>query len=368
MPTKQAAGQTISTTNSLKTNAALNKAKAAQNDEFYTQLGDIENELKHYKQHLKGKVVFCNCDDPYESHFFEYFALNFNSLGLRKLITTSYQKSPIVGEQLSLFEIEGLKPEGREPYAIEITEVPDTRKRGTTDLSDVEWLLKHKSNTARELKGDANYSAGDFRSSECAQLLKDADVVVTNPPFSLFREYIAQLVEHKKKFLIIGNKNSITYKEVFSLTKNNKMWVGVTPMGREMYFDVPEKYAAAMKAGQTGWRSFHWINGEIKARAAAIWFTNLDNKKRHEELALGEKYAAEKYPRYDNFDAIEVSKVSEIPMDYDGLMGVPVTFLDKYNPKQFEILGDERDLDVPRGRGYIDGKRMYSRIFIKRKK
>ncbi len=350
-----------------KTNAALNKAKAVQNDEFYTQLGDIENELKHYKSHLKGKVVFCNCDDPYESHFFEYFALNFNALGLKKLIATSYQKSPIVGGQLPLFEIEGLKPEGKDPYAIEINEVPDHKKRGTTDLSDVKFLLKNKKNAAWTLKPDSFYGAGDFRSKECVELLKSADVVVTNPPFSLFREFVAQLAEFKKKFLIIGNKNSITYKEVFALIKNNKMWVGVTPMGRELYFDVPEKYAEAMRAGETGWRSFHFVKGVIKGRAAAIWFTNLDNSKRHEELALGETFSRTKYPKYDNFDAIEVSKVLEIPMDYEHTMGVPVTFLDKYNPEQFEILGDERDLGVPRGRGYIDGNRMYSRIFIKRK-
>jgi hypothetical protein len=351
----------------LKTNSALNKAKAVQNDEFYTQLGDIENELKHYKAHLRNKVVFCNCDDPYESHFFEYFALNFNALGLKKLIATSYQKSPIVGGGLPLFEFEGLKPDGKAPYAIEINEVPDHKKRGTTDLSDVEFLLKKKKNTSRTLKGDANYWPGDFRSDECVELLKSADVVVTNPPFSLFREYVAQLHEFKKKFIIIGNKNSITYKEVFGLIKANKMWVGVTPMGRELYFDVPEKYAKAMEAGETGWRSFHYVNGVIKGRAAAIWFTNLDNTKRHEELALGENYSKAKYPRYDNFDAIEVGKVSDIPMDYNKIIGVPVTFLDKYNPEQFEILGDERDLGVPKGRGYIDGKRMYSRIFIKRK-
>src|SRR3989304_6314669 len=200
-------------------NSNLHKANKAKKDEFYTQLVDIEKELKHYKDQFRGKVVYCNCDDPFESNFFKYFAANFNALGLKKLITTSYVKSPIVGGQLPLFEMEGLK--GKEPFKIEIKDVTDINRNGAINLDDVEYLLKHDKTTAIPIKGD-----GDFRSDECIKLLKKADIVVTNPPFSLFREYVAQLVEYDKKFLIIGNKNAITYKEIFKLIKEDKLWLG----------------------------------------------------------------------------------------------------------------------------------------------
>src|SRR3989339_487764 len=217
-------------------NSNLHKAGRAKQDEFYTQLIDIEKELKHYKEQFRDKVVYCNCDDPFESNFFKYFAANFNALKIKKIIATSYVKSPIVGKQLPLLKIEGLKPEGKEPYLVEINEVPDLNNDGAISLDDVEYLLKHNKNVSRRLHGDEEYSAGDFRSKECVELLKKVDIVVTNPPFSLFREYIAQLIEYKKKFLIIGSLNAITYKEVFRLIKNDKMWLGISMDGRNKWF------------------------------------------------------------------------------------------------------------------------------------
>lgn len=320
-------------------NRVLSRAKSAKQDEFYTQLVDIENELKHYKKQLCGKAVFCNCDDPYESNFFKYFALNFNALGLKKLIATSYKKSPIVGGQLPLFDIEGLKPEGKDPYAIEINSVPDQKRRGTTDITDVEYLLKRDANTAWTLKDDAEYNGGDFRSRACGDLLKRADIVVTNPPFSLFREYVAQLMKYKKKLLIIGNKSALHYKEIFKLIKENRLWVGVMPMGHDMLFSVPDEIAKKMvEVGRAG-SNYRIVDGLIYGRSPSIWFTNMDNPKRHEKLPLYKKYSPAEYPKYDNFDAIEVERTTEIPCDYDGLMGVPDTFLDKFNPNQFEVIG-----------------------------
>lgn len=351
-------------------NLALSNAKKAKQDEFYTQLNDIENELKHYKSQLRGRTILCNCDDPFESNFFRYFALNFNTLGLKKLIATSYVKSPIVGGQLPLLDIEGLKPEGKAPYAIEINEVRDHKRRGATDLADVEYLLKHDSNTSRALNGDGIYGAGDFRSRECVDLLKQADVIVTNPPFSLFREFVAQLVAHNKKFLIIGNKNAIHYQEIFKLIKENKLWAGVRAFSGGMWFvaDYMGKYEKI-------------IDGVKLINVPAIWLTNMDNPKRHIQLPLYKRYTPEEYPTYDNLDAIEVSKTNEIPCDYDGLMGVPDTFLDKYNPDQFDLIGIPfgnlgKEIGVTknyRGRTDIaitkDGKSRcpYSRIIIKRK-
>ena len=306
-------------------NSNLHKASKAKNDEFYTQLVDVEKELKHYKEQFKDKVVYCNCDDPYESNFFKYFAANFNALGLKKLITTSYTKSPIAGGQLPLFEVKGLKPKGKEPFKIELNEVTDVDVDGAVGLADVKWLLKNDANIATALKGN-----GDFRSEECIELLKQADVVVTNPPFSLFREYVAQLVEYDKKFLIIGNLNSVTYKEVFKLVKENKLWLGYNN-GPKTY-QVPDSYEQD--------NIFIGADGKKYAQMGNTgWYTNLDISKRHESLILYKKYNLEQYKKYDNYDAIEVSKVSEIPIDYKHVMGVPVTFLDKYNPEQFEILG-----------------------------
>lgn len=370
-------------------NRVLQNARRAKQDEFYTQLPDISNELKHYKQQLCGKVVFCNCDDPYESNFFKYFALNFNTLGLKKLIATSYKKSPIAGNQLPFDEFKGLEPEGKEPYAIEIKAVPDVNGDGAIDMADVDHLLKHDVNTSWPLKGDETYGAGDFRSRECVELLDEADIVVSNPPFSLFREYVAQLVENNKKFLIIGNKNAITYKEIFKLIKDNKVWIGTMPMGRDMLFSLPNEIAQKMvQSGKAG-SNYKMVNGEILGRSPSIWFTNMDNPKRHEEIPLYKKYTPEDYPSYDNYDAIEVGKVADIPVDYDGAMGVPISFLDKYNPMQFEILGitdrdnnsglktkeyTERDAPNPgdlnrRGALKIGNtyKSTYARLLIKRK-
>lgn len=310
-------------------NKNLHTAGKAKKDEFYTQLVDIEKELKHYKSQFRGKIVYCNCDDPFESNFFKYFAANFNALSLKKLITTSYVKSPIVGGQLPLFEVEGLKPKGKEPFKIEIKKVSDTNADGAVGLADVEWLLKNDANIATPLKG-----TGDFRSEECIELLKEADIVVTNPPFSLFREYIAQLAEYKKKFLIIGNVNSITYKECFKLIKDNKMWLGASIHSGDREFRVPDDYpldAASSRVDSDGYKY-------IRVKGVR-WFTNLDYEERHENLVLYKKYIPEEYPKYENYDAINVNKTSEIPENYDGAIGVPITFLDKYNPEQFEIIG-----------------------------
>ena len=318
----------------------LSNAKKAKADEFFTQLADIENELKHYKEHFKNKIVFCNCDDPYESNFFKYFAMNFNFLGLKKLIATCYDSSPIAYTQLSFIgKDRTTKNKNRRAYKIEISEVEDYNGDGAVDLSDVEYLLHNKENTLTLLNGD-----GDFRSEECVELLKVADIVVTNPPFSLFREYIAQLVEYNKKFIIIGNQNAITYKEVFKLFKENKIWLGYKC--GDMKFTVPSYYEERTtrfwidEKGQK-WRSF----GNI------CWYTNVDIAKRHEELTLYKHYYGheDEYPKYDNYDAINVDKVADIPCDYFEDIGVPITYLDKYNSDQFEIVkfrkgNDEKDL------------------------
>jgi Adenine-specific methyltransferase EcoRI len=363
----------------------LISARKAKQDEFYTQLGDISAELKHYKKQLRGKVIFCNCDDPFESNFFKYFALNFNTLRLKKLIATSYKPSPIVGAGLPLFSIAGLKPEGKEPYAIEINEVPDCNNDGAIDITDVEYLLQHNANAARTLKGDNTYGGGDFRSSECVELLKQADIVVTNPPFSLFREYVAQLIEYDKRFLIIGNVNAATYKEIFKLVKENKLWLGESIHSGDREFRVPEHYpleAAGFRVDE---------NGVKYIRVKGVrWFTNMDTLLRHEKIPLYKRYSPDEYPKYDNYDAIEVGKTAEIPADYYGAMGVPITFLDKYNPEQFEILGiTDRDNnsgvktkeyteeDVPNPgdlnrRGVIrirdEYKPTYARLLVKRRR
>jgi hypothetical protein len=304
----------------------LSTAKLQKKDEFYTQLADIENELRHYKEQFRGKVIFCNCDDPYESNFFKYFANNFNHLGLKKLIATSFTKSPIAGTQIPLFEMEGLKPDGKQPFKVEINEVPDSDGSGAVDLADVQYLLKHDKNIATPLKGN-----GDFRSEECVELLKQSDIVVTNPPFSLFREYISQLIKFDKSFLIIGNTNALTYKEVFTPIKENKLRTGYTNFNVGMFFVVPGD-----------WEKYHHIDklgNKIARVSTSCWFTNLDVEKHHEKMTLYKKYSPVLYPKYDNYDAINVDKVAEIPMDYGEVMGVPITFLDKYNPDQFEIIG-----------------------------
>lgn len=313
-------------------NKALSAAGQAKKDEFYTQLVDIENELRHYKEHFKGKVVFCNCDDPYESNFFKYFAINFNHLGLKKLICTCYAGSPVVYTQLSLFgdeEVIGEEPSDKKPYKIEITHVDDLNGDGAVDLTDVELLLRSVDGKPTLLKGD-----GDFRSQECIELLKEADIVVTNPPFSLFREYIALLVKHEKKFLIIGNVNAVTYKEVFPLFKENKLWLGASIHSGDREFRVPDSYPLQ----SAGWRIDE--NGIKYIRVKGVrWFTNLDYSERHEDLVLYRSYTPQEYPQYANYDAVDVNKTADIPCDFHGIMGVPVTFMDKFNPEQFEIIG-----------------------------
>ena len=336
-------------------NADLNQAGRAKKDEFYTQIVDIEAELRHYKKHFAGKTVFCNCDDPYESNFFKYFAMNFNFLGLKKLIATCYDPSPVAGGELPLFE-----PTDKKAYKIEITEVTDVNGDGAIDLADVALLIKNRRNTLTVL--DSN---GDFRSAECIELLKEADVVVTNPPFSLFREYLAQLIRYEKKFLIIGNVNSVTYKELFPLFQENRVWLGASIHSGDREFAVPKSYplnAAGCRVDEKG-------NKFIRVKGVR-WFTNLDYPQRHEELVLYKRYTPEEYPRFDNYDAINVDKTTDIPYDYDGVMGVPITFLDKYNPDQFEIIGLDRYVsDNPRygHRFTIRSKETYARILIRRK-
>lgn len=309
-------------------NKSLRQAGKAKKDEFYTQLVDIEKEMRHYKEHFKDKVIFCNCDDPYESNFFKYFALNFNFFGLKKLIATCYATSPIVYTQLSLFGTETVvlvESGGKKPYKIEITEVIDQNGDESIDLSDVEYLLKNDKNVLTMLKGD-----GDFRSPESIEFLKQADIVVTNPPFSLFREYVAQLEEYKKDFIIIGNTNALTYKEIFRLIKENRLRTGYTNFNIGMYFEVPEYV-----------EKYHKIeNGHKMVRVStSCWFTSLPVNKHNEFITLYKQYNINDYPKYENFDAINVNTYTDIPYDYDGYMGVPITFVDKYNPQQFEIIG-----------------------------
>ena len=326
-------------------NKNLHKAKKEKNDEFYTQLIDIENELKHYKDHFRGKTVLCNCDDPRISNFFHYFSYNFEHLGLKKLITTCYKNQEVdlfstkQSERAIYLEYDGNKHGGTVPKVEEI---------------GVKWF-----------KGD-----GDFRSAECIELLKQADIIVTNPPFSLFREYVSQLVEYDKKFIIIGNQNAITYKEIFKLIKEDKLWLGCC--NGDKAFKVPiwyEEKSTRFWIDNTGqkWRSI----------GNSVWFTNLDHNKRHEDLILYKKYTAEEFPHYDNYNAINVDQVKDIPLDWQGAMGVPITFLDKYNPEQFEILGimnsgeqneGIRYPNTPHGRPVVNGKEIYFRIIIKNKK
>ena len=313
-------------------NNNLHIAKATKNDEFYTQLEDIENELKYYKDYFKGKVVYCNCDgflNKEKSNFFVYFSLNYEFLGLKGLICTKYNPNG--------------KGKKYEYYG-------DLNGNNYPDEEEV---------FTSELEGD-----GDFRSEECIELLKKCDIVCTNPPFSLFRQYVAQLFEYNKDFLIIGNVNAISYKEVFPLIKENKMRLGVSITSGDKKFVVPDNYP--LNAAGCGIDE----NGKKYIRVKDVrWFTNLDHKKRHEELLLYKKYNEEEYPKYDNYDAIEVGKTKDIPMDYNGIMGVPITFLDKYCPTQFEIVGQMMTTKVTEfnfGYPYINGKKKFARILIKR--
>jgi hypothetical protein len=329
----------------MATSSNLHKAKNAKNDEFYTQLTDIENELKHYTEHFRNKVVFCNCDDPTWSAFWEYFHKKFDVLGLKKLIATHYDRT----EPTYKMEYEG----GND--------------------NDVETGVK------TPLEGN-----GDFRNAECIELLKESDIVVTNPPFSLFREYLAQLIEYKKDFLIIGNKNAITYKEVFPLIRDNQLWVGNTPMSKDLLFAVPDDVANEMLLTKKEGSAYRLIDGQVFGRSQSIWFTNVDHGKRHEPMQLmsmednlkynkklrkrlEKDYGRIEYPKYDNYDAIEVPITEAIPSDYDGVMGVPISFLDKYCPEQFEIVAfrkgeDGKDLIFTRERERVQP---YFRILVR---
>ena len=330
-------------------NNNLNAAKAAKKDEFYTQLEDINNELRHYREHFRGKTVLCNCDDPRVSNFFTYFAYNFEFLGLKRLITTCYKN-----QDADLFS------QHQSEKAVYLIYEGD--KNGN-NIPDPEEIGIHP------LKGD-----GDFRSRECIELLKQADIVVTNPPFSLFREYVAQLMEYQKEFIIIGSLNAIHYKEIFPLIKQNRMWLGYGFAKGNAFFKIPAESKREYASGV-----FDEVTGLVKFRNCT-WFTNIDHKKRHELLILYKHYTPEEYPKYDNFDAIEVSKIDDIPVDYNGAMGVPDTILDQLNPDQFEIIGlGSGDLAKQAGvtknyRGRtdlaytIDGKHKcpYSRILIRK--
>ena len=346
-------------------NLSLNKAGIAKEDEFYTQLNDIENEMRHYKEHFRNKVILSNCDDPYESNFFKYFAMNFDFLGLKKLVATCYAGSPVQGQQLSLFDVVGLTEQtddDKSPYKIEITEVTDENADGAVDLSDVEYLLKNKKNLLTLLKGD-----GDFRSAECIELLKQSDIIVTNPPFSMFREYVTQLINSKKHFIVIGNQNAITYKEIFKLLRDNKIWLG--NKSGDMEFIVPDYY----QPRATRYREENGV--KYRSMGNICWFTNLDHAKRHENITLFRHYTSDKYPHYDNYDAINVDKVVDIPVDWLGFMGVPITFLDRYNPEQFQIFGliagnikglAGIESKIGKDGPYVNGKLKYGRIIIKR--
>ena len=313
-------------------NNRLHRAMRNKNDEFYTRLEDIENELKYYKDFFQGKTVFCNCDDPRKSNFFHYFSYNFEHLGLKKLITTCYKS-----QNHDLFS------QNDSEQAIYLEYTGDKNGNKIPDLEEI---------GIKPLQGD-----GDFRSEECIELLKQADVVVTNPPFSLFREYIAQLMEYNKKFLIIGAKTAIGAKDIFPLIKENRLWLGYN--SKVKTFRVPEDYEGKLLVIENGIKY-------VKNVGNIGWFTNIETTKRYEDIELYKKYTPEEYPKYDNYDAIEVSEVVNIPQDYDGVMGVPITFLDKYNPNQFEIVhfrkgNNGKDLS-------INGKELFSRILIKRKR
>ena len=310
-------------------NDSFARAKSAREDEFYTQLTDIEKEMRHYRQHFKGKTILCNCDDPFESNFFKYFVLNFNRLGLKKLIATCYTGSPIANQQLSLFDVLDGTPEenANRPYKAIVTTVYDKTGDGAIDMLDVAELFKSKENELTELKGD-----GDFRSPECLELLDKADIVATNPPFSLFREYVITLLDHKKSFVIIGSQNAITYKEVFPLLMNNRIWLGYN--SGDMAFKVPDYYEPR--------ETRYWIDEsgqKWRSMGNIAWYTNLDLKRRHEEMILVKRYHAEEYNHYDNYDGIDVESLDQIPCDYPGVMGVPLTIMQCHNPDQFEIIG-----------------------------
>lgn len=321
-------------------NSNLQRARRAKNDEFYTRIEDVEAELWHYRDHFRGKTVYLNCDNPRWSAFWWYFCLQFGELGLERLIATHYT---------------GVTDPGQPSFKIEAI-----RGRDDTTGDGIKYVDPETGGVQTALEGD-----GDFRSDECVELLEQSDIVVTNPPFSLFREYVAQLVAHEKKFVILGNMNAITYKEVWPLVQQGKLWFGPSISSGDRPFGVPDAYP--LEAAGC------WIDDEgqkwIRVKGVR-WFTNLDHAKRHEELPLWKRYTPEEYPKYDNYDAINVNKVKEIPQDYDGEIGVPITFLDKWNPDQFEILGlanSARHLGPIAWRTVVRGKKIYNRILVRRK-
>ena len=355
-------------------NSDLHAAARAKKDEFYTRLEDIQLELSHYRPYFKDKVVFCNCDDPYESNFFKYFALNFNALGLKKLMATCYNGSPVSGNELLLDFGDTVEDPKKIAYKVEITEVKDENGDGAINLSDIQHLMQNDKNVISILKGN-----GDFRSQECVELLQQADIVVTNPPFSLFREYVAQLDKFNKQFIIMGNTNTLVCKEVFQMFMADRIRTGYTHFNTGMFFYVPDDF-----------EKYHHIeDGKKIARVStSCWYTNLPVQKHQEELVLYKHYSPEEYPRYDNYDAINVNTYIDIPCDYDGIMGVPITFLDKYNPKQFEIIWQgsgntyanapkeilaelKFDPTIKYGGGLgapvLNGKATYTRVFIRKK-
>lgn len=350
-------------------NATLNHAFIVKKDEFYTQYEDVAREMMKHREQLKGKTILCNCDDPFESAFFRFFVLNFDKLGLTGLTSTCYAGSPIAGREYPLEGVTGA-------YKAVVTEVPDEHLVRPDGSLDLEPLFTMKGNSLEHLAGD-----GDFRSDECVTLLKKADIVVTNPPFSLFREYISLLVRHERDFIILGNMNAATYKEVFPLFCHNKVWYGESIRSGDRKFYVPDSYPlnAAGCGIDEGGRRFIRVKG-------VRWFTNLDTSRRHEPIELTCRYTPEEYPRYENYDAIDVGRTQNIPVDYDGIMGVPITFLDKYSPDQFDIVmlanGNARSNVSSKilkeagyrphsedrgGVGIINGRRVYARILIRRK-
>jgi hypothetical protein len=385
-------------------NSNLTQAKRAKNDEFYTQYGDIEKEMEAYLDYdpevFKNKIVYCNCDDPYESNFFRYFVLNFQKLGLKQLITTSYKPSPVANTELVLqpslfpdFEDKIVRkpeePKGRPKVTANkfiISDVGDINDDGQFNLEDIAKQLKeNKNNEWTPLKED-----GDFRSPECVKLLKQSDIVVTNPPFSLFREYVKQLFEYKKKFVIIGNMNAITYKEIFPLIKENRMWLGNKTSSQQMFLEAPKEYTEKVMANKPQGMWWRIIDGKpLIGIHTALWFTNLDHGRRHQPIPLmtmadNKKFNKQiqkretSYQKYDNYDAIEVPFTNAIPSDYNGIMGVPISFLDKYSPEQFEILSANdfrKNENIPfkahglikDKEGAINGKPVYVRILIKHK-
>lgn len=338
-------------------NTYLQNAKNSKNDEFYTTYETIDQEVAHYAKHFIDKTVLCNCDDPFESNFCKYFIINFNKLRLKRLICTSYYTSKIIATETSFLDNTGRKLKQGMGYILDISYVPDGNDTKLTE-EDVKSFIK-ESKAVKRIKGN-----GDFRSEECVEMLQESDIVVTNPPFSLFKELISLLLKYDKKYLLIGNQNSITYKEIFPLIQKNEAWLGYH-FG-DMAFRVPQDSEPR--------NTRFWVDGfgqKWRSIGNAMWLTNLDNDRRHEELVLTQKYSQDKYPKYDTYDAINIKNVADIPTDYPGIMGVPITFLNKYNPDQFEIVGEanhgsdnEFDLFKP----VINGKEIFKRILIRNKR